>query len=136
MAHTLTSEDSRKGAQVVNANLHQARLQTYERGRLLDQVTQSIETGDIGTAAYQTALDVIQAVQDRAATGLPLDESIDIYRAAQVAETIFKIHRLATGQSTSNAAHATVDPVELQARLAALQPAPTGDTPGTGTPDA
>ncbi len=115
--HTLTSEDSRRGAEASNLvqaeqrhELHKAAHQTY-------QLVTALETGEIGHTAYKTALHVIEAIATRAESGLPLDESIDIYRAAQVAETIFKIHRLATNQSTANTAHATIDEAAVEARM-------------------
>ncbi len=126
IAHTLTSEESRRGAERSNAvqaaERHQLRRVAYQTAQLVT----AVEDGEIGQTAYETALDILQAIADRTASGLPLDESIDIYRAAQVADTIFKIGRLATGQSTSNALSATVDQSDLEARraaaLARLQP--------------
>lgn len=46
---------------------------------------------------------------------LPMDTQLDRQRAAETSKTLFTIARLASGESTSNVAHATVDPAQLEA---------------------
>lgn len=129
-----THDEASRGAQASNAIQETNRRQLYRNRHDAYQLVKAVELGEIGQAAYETALQVIEAIATRAELGLPLDESIDIYRAAQVAETIFKIHRLATGQSTSNNAHAAVSADDVASKLAELQ-ARTTDAQSTVTHD-
>jgi hypothetical protein len=64
------------------------------------------EVGDLSPAALSAALDVVTRVARSIEDGLPIENWLDAKRAAEVAETVHRIARLAAGQSTSNIAHA------------------------------
>lgn len=133
MAHTFTETERSLGgtnAQPVQAaNRARSSLIAYRTHELVT----AIEQGEFGQRLMNIALQAAARLET-GLTNFPLDESIDQYRLAQVLETVFKMYRLETGQSTSNAAHATVDAVELASRkdalLARLQPTEGTDTPG------
>lgn len=130
MAHTFTPEESALGGQRGAATRHQQTLERTTRAYRIANLVDQVDQGSIGQSALETAFDAILRLEQELPS-VPVNDTLDVYRLGQVADALFKIHRLATGQSTSNAAHATVDPVELQARLSALQ---ATELPGTDTP--
>ncbi len=134
MSHTFTDEDRQRGgraAQPVQAAARAHRsLVTYRTTQLVD----AIEQGEFGQRLMELSLNAAARLEE-GLPDFPLDESIDQYRLSQVLETLFKMYRLETGQSTSNALSATVDQTELSSRrdalLARLQPTEQStDTPG------
>lgn len=117
--YAFTPEDARKGSAAGraarNANLAQ-------RGRIQTTATviaQAVEEGQIGTDALQVCATILARADELAAT-VEADTALDLQRLAETAATLHKIHRLVTGQSTSNAASITADAGDLEARRAAL----------------
>jgi len=63
------------------------------------------ETRDLGPAALETVLQLVLQVRD-GLDNLPINNTLDAHRMANTAEVLYKIARLASGQSTANVAHA------------------------------
>jgi len=82
------------------------------------------ELDDLSPAALRTALTIVREL-DRQGGELPIDNWLDAKRAADTAETVHRIHRLAAGQSTANVAHANLTDDERREYLARLR----GETP-------
>lgn len=130
--HALQPADASLGGQRARDN-HLARQ--AQRGRLIrlaDQIVAGVEEGEIGQAALEVAAQAMQ----RASDGLecvPIDSMLDVVRAVEIATALHKMHRLVTGQSTSNALSlsASLDGADLDAKRAALQEQlnKLGDTP-------
>lgn len=85
----------------------------------VDALVAEWELGDIGQAGLVGAMQGIAHLAE-ALPALEINTSLDAVRVAQTVEILFKIHRLATGQSTSNAAALSVDVTELASRKAEL----------------
>jgi Mg2+ and Co2+ transporter CorA len=117
-AYKLTPEDGRKGALAVN---EQRRLATELRRRQLAVADAIVdEVSDLSPAALRAVLAITQRVEDELAA-IEVSEALDLQRMANTAEILHRIHRLASGQSTSNNAHATLTDEERAARLAQLR---------------
>lgn len=91
-------------------------IQRAQRRALVDDLTAGMEAGSFGQEALEAALRGAETLRD-ALDRLPVDDYLDATRAAQVTDTLFKLYRLATGQSTSNTLSGTVDSAVLTARL-------------------
>jgi hypothetical protein len=85
------------------------------------------QTDDLAPAAFRTVLGLIEQVEGGLA-GLVVSSPLDAQRLASAAETLHRIGRLASGQSTANVAHGQAMSDEeraermsyLRARLAAI----------------
>jgi hypothetical protein len=105
-------------------------LERAERVQLVDRVVTEID--DVAPEGLETALVILRALKE-AGGELPIEGWLDAQRAANVSEIVHRISRLASGQSTSNVAHATTDDeraariAELRARLTQHDDVPTGD---------
>lgn len=86
------------------------------------------ELDDIHPAALDGALRAMTRASDALET-VPADDALDVKRIAETAEILHRISRLASGQSTSNVAHAQLSEEERAARLARLR----GDAPPSPT---
>lgn len=122
---TFTAEESRKGAAASNAVQAQKRAETDARLLVAHEIVD--EMTDLSPAMLRGALHLARLL-DAGASDLPLDSWLDAQRASTVMETMHRIHRLASGQSTSNVAHANLSPEERAARTAQLE-AMASDTP-------
>ena len=112
-----TQEDSLKGtARAVIAR----RKAQAERMRKAEIVHRAVtEYDDIAPAALATALALIERVEAEIAV-IPVDDALALQRIAQSAEIVHRISRLASGQSTSNVAHAQLSSEERAQRMAEL----------------
>lgn len=122
--HQLTVEDARRGA-LAAQDARRARIAVKaERHDAINRLLDGLETEQIGPAAALSAFELMTLILD---TELPAPaSSLDVVRYAQAAEVLFKTYRLATGQSTSNAASLSVDVSDLAARKQELIARMTG----------
>lgn len=80
------------------------------------------ELGDIAPAALEAAFFGLRRGTE-AMEDVPIETTLDVKRLMESADLAHRIYRLASGQSTSNVAHATTDDEraerirELRARL-------------------
>ena len=129
MNHQLTTEDRRKGAEVVNRRRMAAKV---EEARAVEIVRRLVsESEDVAPAALSAALRLIEKVES-AAADMEIDDPLSLQRMANAAEIIHRVSRLASGQSTSNTAHAVLTDEERRERMARIR----GDVNvGTPVPD-
>jgi hypothetical protein len=133
VAHSFTPEETRRGAEVSNAKQAAIRAERDRRSLVVWEIVSEVD--DLAPATLAAALRIVEQV---AASGaeLPVESWLDAQRAANAAEIIHRISRLASNQSTSNVASQKVmsddERRELLARLrgtAASQPdSAPGDT--------
>lgn len=95
-------------------------LERADKAHLVTRIIDAAESGDFGTEALIGALEGARTLAEALST-LPVGDYLDATRAAAVTDTLFKLHRLATGQSTSNQLSGTVDAAVLTSRLADAQ---------------
>jgi len=94
------------------------------------------ETDDLAPAAFRTVLELIRQVED-GLDGLTVGSPLDAQRLASAAETLHRIGRLASGQSTANVAHAqTMTDEERKERMAYLRSRVAAMTVEEGLSDA
>lgn len=125
MAHTFTPDETRKGAEKSNALQRQNRAQMRERSLAIHEIVS--EAQDLSPESLAGALTVARLIRE-GSDALPMESWLDAQRAANVAEILHRVHRLASGQSTTNVAHAgPMTDDERRARIAELQgpPSPT-----------
>ena len=77
------------------------------------------ELDDVHPAALDGALRAITRTAD-AIDGMEVTDVLDAKRLAETAEILHRISRLASGQSTSNVAHAQLSAEERAQRMAEL----------------
>ena len=132
--YAFTPEDGRKGAAIANAVIAQRAAQRAQTIAIADRIVQGIEEGDIGQASLETCARIL-AKADTVVDSLTVETPLDLQRLAETASTLHKIHRLVTGQSTSNAASIHGDAADLAARraelLAQLNPLDPANNPPT-----
>lgn len=133
MAHTFTPEETALGGRNGTLARHQKRLEAGARAATIAPLVDAIQQGSIGQAALEATLRMLARLDD-AIPNIPVEDSLDADRLARALSEVFKVHRLATGQSTSNAAHATVSADDVASKLAELQ-ARTSDAQSTVTAD-
>ena len=79
------------------------------------------ETDDLAPAAFRTVLSIVDQVE-QGMDVLQVNTPLDAHRLASTAEILHRIGRLASGQSTSNVAHAqAMSEEERRERMAYLQ---------------
>ena len=119
MAYTFTREDRQNGANATNLVRRERQAANAQRRQLLDWLADTITEQEMPAAL----LAACATAMDRSIKGeLPEPESyLDRLRLMQMSEGYFKMYRLATGQSTSNAAVANLSAEHLADRLAALE---------------
>ena len=88
------------------------------RAQVVDRVVS--ETEDLAPAALSAALAFVAKLEE-ALPGLDIDDMLSAQRAANTAEIIHRISRLASDQSTANVAHATLSDDERRDRMAHLR---------------
>ena len=120
--HQFTPEERSRGGHAGTAALRRKREELDKRSLTVWQVVD--ETQDLSPAALSAAMDGIRAVAEGLSTVVP-EDALDLQRIANATEILHRIHRLASGQSTSNNAHASLTDDERAARLARLR----GDAP-------
>ncbi len=129
-AHVFTPDEMSRGGKRGAETRNRQALERARTGTFVHNIATEIETGSIGRKVYEVALRAATRI-DQSLDDFPIDESIDVYRLGQVLEVLHKIYRLETGQSTSNAAHASIEPGQLDAQrvalLARLQPTDDGN---------
>jgi hypothetical protein len=121
MAYNFTQSDTLKGAQ---RGVEVRRQQMAERAVRAEIVYRAVtELDDVAPAALSAVFALIERANAEAET-IEVESALDLHRVAGAAEILHRISRLASGQSTSNVAHATTDDEraerirELRARLA------------------
>jgi hypothetical protein len=119
-----TTETRRKGSQALVAKRDIARKRTYA----VDQIVAGMDAEDIAPAAYRLVMRTMVKLEDEL-PDVPITSALDAVRIAQAMEIAHKIGRLASGQSTSNVAHATMSDEERRERMAQLGRMAQGDTP-------
>jgi hypothetical protein len=83
-------------------------------------VWEIVKEADLSPAVLAQTMAVVRALQTDG-TLPPVETWLDAQRAATVAETLHKIHRLASNQSTANVAHAApMSDEERRERMAQL----------------
>ena len=117
-AHKLTPEDGRKGAHAVNALKRQRRTDLAKRVTVVDAIVSELD--DVHPATLRACLSIAKALEDGGAD-IPIEDWLDAQRAANTAEILHRISRLANGQSTANVAHATMTDEERRERMAQLR---------------
>lgn len=115
--YQLTREQALKGNRNHTAARQQRNAERAQRRDFVDRVTEAVEEGEIGQAALRTALEWTNKLET--ADDIAVETTLDAVRAAAVVETLHKVHRLASGQSTANVAHATLTDEERATRVAA-----------------
>jgi hypothetical protein len=95
-----------------------AAMERYRRTEVVDRVVS--ETEDLAPAALSAALAFVARLEE-ALPGLDIDDMLSAQRAANTAEIIHRISRLASGQSTANVAHAQLTDEERKERMAHLR---------------
>jgi len=79
------------------------------------------ETRDLAPAALETVLELVVQVRDGMAN-IEVNNPLDATRMANTAEVLYRIARLASGQSTANVAHAkSLSDEERAERIAYLR---------------
>ena len=117
--HSFTPEESSKGGRNAAVARRERIAEQIERRAVIDSIIETWETGEIGTTAVAAAQEILARLLG-GLDGSEIRTSLDVERYARAADLLFKMHRLATGQSTSNAASLAVDATELAARREAL----------------
>ena len=118
--YAFTPDDQRKGAR---KGLAQRDANLAERGRIQATATtiaRVVEEGQIGSDALAVCATILERA-DQLASVVEADSALDLQRLAETAATLHKIHRLVTGQSTSNALTASVDAGDIASRKAELR---------------
>lgn len=127
-AYKFTSEDGRKGALARNAKAETIKRERRAKAEVVWRLVD--EADDLAPAALAAALELVNKVSAGVAL-VDVDDALTLQRLATAAETVHRISRLASGQSTSNVLHGqTLTSDEYAARLAELHertapPAPT-----------
>jgi hypothetical protein len=129
-SHRLTPEDGRKGALAVAKLKNDRNLARRQKAEVVWRIVD--ETEDLGPAALAAALTLIERLAED-----PDADPLAVLRLANAAETVHRISRLASNQSTSNVAQQKVmtddERRELLARLrgtaAAQADLPAPDVP-------
>lgn len=118
---TFTPEECSKGGIQAAENRRIRIAQQVERRQIIDDMIAAWETGEIGTAALASAQELLARLMEGIGDS-EIRTSLDVERYARAADLLFKMHRLATGQSTSNTAslHGNLDAESLAARRAEL----------------
>lgn len=113
-------DESRRRGQVRSLEVRRAKAVLRDQREAAIRRVVS-ETGDLAPAALEAVLDLVVQVRD----GLErfvVDSPLDAMRMANAAETLYRIARLASGQSTSNVAHGkALSDEERAERLAYLR---------------
>ena len=118
MPYQFTNDDAHKGAQ---RSVEVRREAAARRGQASEVVYRVVtELDDLAPAALSAALAIIHKLED-ALPDLEVDDMLSAQRAANTAEIIHRISRLASGQSTANVAHAAMTDDERHARMAQLR---------------
>ncbi len=130
----LDDEARRRGQQ---KSLEVRRRKALER-QLKSEVVRRVvdETRDLAPAALETVLELVVQVRD-GLDKLPVNNTLDAHRLANTAEVLYKIARLASGQSTANVAHAkSLSDEERAERIAYLRSRLSTMELSEGEPDA
>lgn len=119
-----THESRSKGGRAKGANA--AALQ--RRSATVALIVDGMAAEEIAPASYTVALELIAHAAD-ALPGIKVETALDLHRVAQTAEIIFKIARLASGESTQNVAHAHLTDDERRDRMRQLAAMGSDTTP-------
>lgn len=113
-------DEARRRGQV--RSLEVRRQRALEK-KLKSEVVRRVvdETRDLAPATLETVLELVVQVRDGMAN-LEVNDPLDAMRMANTAETLYRIARLASGQSTANVAHGkTLSDEERAERIAYLR---------------
>ena len=117
--HRWSTEAARQAAYRSAEVRRQNREAKAERQAEVARITAELDRSHIGPFALQAALVLAEA----AILGdiQPPENALERKRLAETAEILHRIGRLELGESTSNAAHATLDAATVAARYAELE---------------
>ena len=115
----LDAEARRRGQQ---KSLEVRRQKAADRKAKAEVIRRVVsETDDLAPAAFRTVLTIVDQVE-QGIFDIEVNNALDAHRLASTAEILHRIGRLATGQSTSNVAHAqAMSEEERRERMAYLQ---------------
>jgi hypothetical protein len=115
IAEIATTESHRAGGLAKGAKVRAARA----RAAVVDRIVDGMDAEEIAPAAYRLVMSTMCKLEDEL-PDVPITSALDAVRIAQAMEIAHKIGRLASGQSTSNVAHATMSDEERRERMAQL----------------
>jgi len=114
----LTQADRLKGAKAGGLARNKQRMAAVAKATEIWAVVD--ELGDVSPAALRVALGIIRQIELEGAQ-LPIEDWLDAQRATGIAVELHKLHRLASGQSTANVAHAAMSEEERKERMSYLR---------------
>lgn len=114
--HRLTSEERSRGGVAARQSVRKRILEAAEKRARVDALIEGLEAEKIPQTAYGAALQLMNDIIDGDLP--PIETNLDLSRRAEAVSVLFKVARLASGESTSNTATITVTDEDAQAAQA------------------
>ena len=123
---SLAQVDLKAAAQAATRQRQANMAKRSQRTETIARIVDGIDEQQLAPLAVTAAL---RMMEHAATAELPeVKTSLDLERIANASRTLFTIARLARGESTSNVAHANVDPAQIEALATRLEKL-RGDSP-------